>query len=124
MAQILEEPQTGFHLAITGATFSLDVFDYVRVSAVLSRVLAEIRPPEALKDRYNLESVSENGVQILEAIGQRRGFLLKRRPIDVGEGRPPSVRDFVKGCCQALLPRSSSGFVRNMCLSFIFQQGN
>lgn len=90
-----EEPQTGFHLAITGA-ISLDVFDYVRVSAVLAEFLLKIRP-EALKDRYNLESVSENGVQILEAIGQRRGFLLSGGAIDVEKAALLLLREFREG---------------------------
>ncbi len=90
-----EEPQTGFHLAITGA-ISLDVFDYVRVSAGLAELLLRFRP-EALKDRYNLDSIPEDGVQILEVIGQRRGFLLSGGTVDVEKAALLLLREFREG---------------------------
>ncbi|NLA57292.1 MAG: ribosome biogenesis GTPase YlqF [Firmicutes bacterium] len=90
-----EEPQTGFYLAITGA-ISPDVFDYVRVSAALAEFLRN-RRPEALQDRYDLDSIPKDGLPILEAIGQRRGFLLSGGSVDVEKAALLLLKEFREG---------------------------
>jgi len=92
-----EEPLTGFHLAVTGA-ISDDVFNYVQVSAKLAEFLHAQRP-QALGNRYNLENMSANadGIEILTAIGERRGFLVSGGSVDLEKAALLLLREFREG---------------------------
>lgn len=90
-----EDPHTGFYLAITGA-ISDDVFDYVKVSWLLAELIAKERP-EALQNRYNLDTLPQNGAAILETIGRRRGLLLSGGRIDEEKAAVLLLREFRQG---------------------------
>lgn len=90
-----EDPHTGFYLAITGA-ISDDVFDYVKVSWLLAELIAKERP-QALQNRYNLDTLPEGGAATLEAIGRRRGFLLSGGRIDEEKAALLLLREFRQG---------------------------
>ncbi len=78
-----EDPETANHLAYTGAVKD-EVMDLEEVASGLLKCLA-FRYPEMLISRYNItkEDLSaELGFEILEAIGRKRGFLIRGGEID------------------------------------------
>lgn len=71
-----EDKEVGDKLAFTGAVKD-EIFDIETLSCRLLEVLAALKP-EALTERYKLESVENlQGWEILELIGKKRGFLIK-----------------------------------------------
>lgn len=77
----LNPPHCGYRLAITGAVKDT-VFDYVDIAMFAAQYLAE-RYPEALQQRYNLNELPESDVEILEAIGVRRGCMRKGGSVEL-----------------------------------------
>ena len=53
--------------------------------------------PNNLKERYNLEELSDNPYSILEAIGKRRGALLKGGEIDLEKANDIFLKDLRSG---------------------------
>lgn len=76
-----DDPQVGDKLAFTGAVKD-EVTDKETLVCRLLETLAITRP-EAILERYKLDSVDNmQGWEILEAIGKKRGFLIKGGEID------------------------------------------
>lgn len=76
-----DDPQIGDKLAFTGAVKD-EVTDKETLVCRLLETLAITRP-EAILERYKLDSVENmQGWEILEAIGKKRGFLIKGGEID------------------------------------------
>ena len=76
-----DDPQIGDKLAFTGAVKD-EVTDKETLVCRLLETLAITRP-EAILERYRLDSVENmQGWEILEAIGKKRGFLIKGGEID------------------------------------------
>jgi len=73
----------GDHLAITGA-ISDQVFDIIEIAAVLCERLTAMYPA-LLCERYKLDSsiLQLNSHDLLEAIGRKRGFLLRGGVVDL-----------------------------------------
>jgi len=77
----LTPPSCGYRLAATGA-IKERVFDYPEVAFYIVEFLAE-QYPEALKQRYRLESLPEGDLALMEAIGEARGTVRKGGQVDL-----------------------------------------
>ena len=83
-----EDPQTGLHLAFTGAVKD-DIMDVETLACHLMEILAR-RYPASLKERYKLdaaprgeeEDVVAYGYGLLELCAKKRGFLLCGGDVD------------------------------------------
>lgn len=77
----LTPPSCGYRLAATGA-IKERVFDYPEVAFFTVEYLAE-QYPEALKQRYKLDSLPDGDLALMEAIGQARGTVRKGGMVDL-----------------------------------------
>lgn len=77
-----EDEQTGLYLAFTGA-----VKDAILDTETLGAKLIELfnqRKPEALRERYHIETSKEmSGWELLEAAAKKRGFLISGGEVDL-----------------------------------------
>ena len=69
----VENPHSGFRLAATGAVKDT-AMDYDEVAFYTVEYLAK-QYPERLKERYNLDELPDNDLELMEAIGRSRGCL-------------------------------------------------
>ena len=77
-----EDPQTGMHLAFTGAV-KAEVMDLETLAHHLMELLAR-RYPKALMDRYGIDlPEGAQGWQLVEAAGRKRGFLISGGEVDL-----------------------------------------
>lgn len=76
----LSPPSCGYRLAITGAIKDT-VFDYADIALFAAEYLLWAYP-QALKTRYKLESLPESDLELLEAIGTKRGCTSKGGRVD------------------------------------------
>lgn len=76
----LEDSAAAFRLAATGAV-SDEVYDWQELSIQLAEFLMQ-EYPNALMQRYGIEALPQSGVEVLEAIGRRRGYLIAGGEID------------------------------------------
>ena len=67
----LTPPSCGYRLAITGAIKDT-VFDYADIALYAAEYLLKAYP-DALKSRYKLETLPASDIELLEAIGVKRG---------------------------------------------------
>lgn len=77
----LNPPHCGYRLAVTGAIKDT-VFDYLDVAMFAVEYLAQTYP-QALQARYELAELPEVDVEILEAIGRRRGCMRSGGVVDL-----------------------------------------
>lgn len=77
----LNPPHCGYRLAITGAIKDT-VFDYVDIAMFAAEYLARTYP-QRLQQRYELPELPETDVEILEAIGVRRGCMRKGGSVEL-----------------------------------------
>lgn len=77
----LSPPTCGYRLAVTGAIKDT-VFDYADIALFAAEYLLKAYP-EALKARYKLEQLPESDVELLEAIGVKRGCTSKGGGVDI-----------------------------------------
>jgi ribosome biogenesis GTPase A len=92
----LEDPETAFKLAATGA-INDDVYDFGKVALNLLAVLRD-RYSERLTARYNLSlPFPEETVQLLERIGSQRGCLRKGGVIDYEKAERILINEFRSG---------------------------
>lgn len=76
-----DDPEVGDKLAFIGSVKD-EITDKETLACRLLEVLAKTRP-QAIEDRYKLDSVADlQGWEILEMIGRKRGFLIKGGEID------------------------------------------
>lgn len=77
----VENPHSGFRLAATGAVKDT-AMEYDEVAFYTVEYLAQ-QYPELLKERYQIEELPESDVELMEAIGRKRGALRSGGRIDL-----------------------------------------
>jgi ribosome biogenesis GTPase A len=77
----LTPPSCGFRLAITGA-IKETVYDYGEIAFFAADYLYQFYP-DALKNRYQLETLPDNDQEIIESIGIKRGCAGKGGRVDL-----------------------------------------
>ena len=91
----LGDDQVGIRLAASGA-ISDAVYDMEEVSRVLALMLRE-GYPQLLKSRYQLEELPDDGWELLEAIGRRRGALVHGGKVDFQRTAQQFIDEFRGG---------------------------
>lgn len=77
----LTPPTCGYRLAITGA-IKETAFDYGDIALFAAEYLLTAYP-ERVKARYNIEELPETDIELLEAIGRKRGCSSKGGGVDI-----------------------------------------
>ena len=75
-----EDPKVGLNLAFCGSIKD-EILDMATLALELIKVLAADYP-ELIMERYKLDSLSEDGLENMEAIALKRGFILPGKRID------------------------------------------
>lgn len=75
-----EDPKAGLDLAFCGSIKD-EILDVASLALELIKVLQEDYP-ELLKERYKLEEVGETGLDTMEKIAEKRGFIQSGKRID------------------------------------------
>lgn len=75
-----EDPEVGLNLAFCGSIKD-EILDMATLALELIKVLAADYP-ELIMERYKLDSLSEDGLENMEAIALKRGFFLPGKRID------------------------------------------
>ena len=75
-----EDPEVGLNLAFCGSIKD-EILDMATLALELIKVLAADYP-KLLMERYKLDGVSEDGLENMEAIALKRGFILPGKRID------------------------------------------
>lgn len=91
----VENPHSGFRLAATGAVKDT-AMEYDEVAFYTVEYLAKAYP-ELLKKRYNIEALPENEVELMEAIGEKRGCLRSGGRIDLHKASEILINDLRNG---------------------------
>lgn len=91
----VENPHSGFRLAATGAVKDT-AMEYDEVAFYTVEYLAKAYP-ELLKKRYNLEALPEHEVELMEAIGEKRGCLRSGGRIDLHKASEILINDLRNG---------------------------
>ncbi len=91
-----EDQDVGLSLAFTGAVKD-DIMDMESLACFFIKKL-RIVSPEAFKERYNVEVLSEQtDYEVLEAIGKRRGFLISGGEINTERAAIILIDEFRSG---------------------------
>ena len=90
-----EDQAVGYRLALTGA-IKEEVVDLPDLTVFLLKFLKE-NYPERLKERYGLDSIPEDVLEIYEAIGKKRGSLMSGGHIDYDRVAEILFREFRGG---------------------------
>lgn len=91
-----EDPQVGLHLAFTGA-INDDIYDREEVAALLLTTLRrDYGASLAARFSLNLDDFS-TGVELLEAIGRKRGALIKGGMVDMEKATVAVLAEFRAG---------------------------
>ncbi|SON53378.1 ribosome biogenesis GTPase YlqF [Vibrio tapetis] len=77
----VENPHSGFRLAATGAVKDT-AMEYDEVAFYTVEYLAQ-QYPQLLKERYQIDELPESDVELMEAIGRKRGALRSGGRIDL-----------------------------------------
>ena len=91
----LSPPECGYRLAVTGA-ISDRVVEAQEIAYFAAKFLAD-RYPDNLVAGYGLRELPQGEEAILEAIGQRRGFLRKGGVVDFDRAANRLLRDLAGG---------------------------
>lgn len=91
----VENPHSGFRLAATGAVKDT-AMEYDEVAFYTVEYLAKAYP-ELLKKRYNIDELPENEVELMEAIGEKRGCLRAGGRIDLHKASEILLNDLRSG---------------------------
>ena len=75
-----EDPEVGLNLAFCGSIKD-EILDMATLALELIKVLAADYP-KLLMERYKLDGISEDGLENMEAIALKRGFILPGKRID------------------------------------------
>lgn len=75
-----EDPETGLNLAFCGSIKD-EILDRETLALELIKVLGK-EYPQMLKDRYKLDEISEDGLENMENIAKKRGFIMSGKRID------------------------------------------
>ncbi|TKD71677.1 ribosome biogenesis GTPase YlqF [Pseudalkalibacillus hwajinpoensis] len=90
-----EDQQTGYKLAATGAIKD-EILDFQDISVFVLKFLS-IHYPDRLMDRYKLESIPEDVVDLFDEIGKKRGFLMSGGWIDYDKTAETVLRELRSG---------------------------
>ena len=77
----LNPPSCGYRLAITGAIKDT-AFDYADIALFAADYLLDAYP-EALKKRFQLDELPEQGLELMDIIGAKRGCMRKGGVVDL-----------------------------------------
>jgi ribosome biogenesis GTPase A len=91
----LEDQQGAYRLAASGGIRET-AFDVMDVAVFAARFLAE-RYPGALLERYKLEALADEPLDLLESVGRKRGFLRKGGVVDVERAGEVLLRELRSG---------------------------
>ncbi|PML76211.1 ribosome biogenesis GTPase YlqF [Enterovibrio norvegicus] len=91
----VENPHSGFRLAATGAIKDT-AMEYDEVAFYTVEYLAKAYP-DLLKSRYNIEELPESDVELMEAIGEKRGCLRAGGRIDLHKASEILINDLRNG---------------------------
>ncbi|MGF1704943.1 ribosome biogenesis GTPase YlqF [Enterovibrio baiacu] len=91
----VENPHSGFRLAATGAIKDT-AMEYDEVAFYTVEYLAKAYP-DLLKSRYNMEELPESDVELMEAIGEKRGCLRAGGRIDLHKASEILINDLRNG---------------------------
>ena len=91
----LADQEGAYRLAASGAVRET-AFMMEEVAAFAAGFLAE-RYPEALMERYRLDTLPEESLAILEAVGRKRGFLQRGNQIDLERSSEVLLRELRGG---------------------------
>ena len=91
-----EDPSVGLKLAFTGA-INDDIYDLEQVTALLLEILRRDYP-ERLIERFKLKGeLPKAGLELLEAIGRKRGCLVKGGVVDLDKAQRIVMTEFRAG---------------------------
>lgn len=90
-----EDEATGMRLAATGAIKD-ELFESQEVALFVLRFL-KIRYPEKLKERYKLNDIPDNDIDLFDEIGKNRGCIIRGGEIDYGKAGALILRDLQTG---------------------------
>ena len=91
----LEDQEGAHRLAASGAVGEA-AFDTLEVATFAAGFLAH-RYPEALSERYRIDTLPEEPLEILEAVGRRRGFLQSGGRVDLERAANTLLRELRGG---------------------------
>ncbi|MDD1792111.1 ribosome biogenesis GTPase YlqF [Enterovibrio makurazakiensis] len=91
----VENPHSGFRLAATGAVKDT-AMEYDEVAFYTVEYLAKAYP-QLLKNRYNIEDLPDSEVELMEAIGEKRGCLRAGGRIDLHKASEILINDLRNG---------------------------
>lgn len=91
----LTPPSCGYRLAITGA-IKESAFDYGDIALYAAEYLLKVYP-ERLQKRYQFSELPENDLAVLDAIGERRGCMVKGGIVDVTKAGAILINDLRAG---------------------------
>lgn len=97
-----EDPEVGLNLAFCGSIKD-EILDMATLALELIKVLTADYP-KLLMERYKLESLSGDGLQNMEAIALKRGFILSGKRIDY------------ERCAKTVLDEFRGGIIGRMTL--------
>lgn len=86
-----EDPEVGYKLALTGAI--KDTILNLQDISVYGLRFLEREYPQRLKERYGLEAIPEDLVELFNEIGKRRGSLMTKGEIDYDKVAELVIRD-------------------------------
>lgn len=90
-----EDPLVGLRLAASGAIKD-EIIDFQEVAVFLAAYL-RMHYPDRLKERYKLEQVPEDKLELLDLIGKKRGCLVSGGLIDYDKVSELLLREFRSG---------------------------
>jgi ribosome biogenesis GTPase A len=90
-----EDQEVGFKLAVTGA-ISDEVVDIEKITLQLLDLLKNSYHQE-LKERYKLETLSDDTEELLQMIGKKRGFLQSGGTVDLEKSARTLLWEFRNG---------------------------
>ncbi|KMK77191.1 ribosome biogenesis GTPase YlqF [Alkalihalobacillus pseudalcaliphilus] len=90
-----EDQDTGFRLAVTGAIKD-EILDFQDIALFAIKYL-KVHYPERLQERYKLEELSEDNVEIFDQIGHKRGFKMSGGYIDYDKVAETLLRELRSG---------------------------
>ncbi|MFD2178066.1 ribosome biogenesis GTPase YlqF [Veronia pacifica] len=91
----VENPHSGFRLAATGAVKDT-AMEYDEVAFYTVEYLAD-KYPQLLKTRYSLDELAETEIELMEAIGTKRGCLRAGGRIDLHKASEILINDLRNG---------------------------
>lgn len=90
-----QDENTGLKLAATGAIKD-DLLDFQDVAFFILKFLKE-RYPDELKERYGLDDIPSEMIELFDAIGKKRGCLISGGEIDYDKTSEIVLREFRSG---------------------------